>query len=177
LHRADGMANGTRPATGPGDVVLHGLAAGFVGYAIVGVFFLVADPVAGRPLFHTPALLGSALFYGLSDPAALRIGPGPVLAYNGLHFLVFLLLGFGAAWFVRMAERLPMGWVLALNLTTLVLFHVFGAFVFFTEPMRAAIPLGAAVAATVLAVAAMTAYIFQVHPQLRGELAADEPPD
>jgi hypothetical protein len=157
--------------------MLRGMIAGLIGYATVVVFFLVADPIAGRPVFYTPALLGGALFFGLSDPAGLELGPGPVLAYNGAHFLVFVFLGFVAAWFARLAERLPMGWVLTLNLTVLVLFHVFGAFLFFTEPIRAAIPVGGAVGATVLAVGAMTAYILWAHPRLRRELAADEPPD
>jgi hypothetical protein len=122
--------------------MLRGMIAGLIGYATVVVFFLVADPIAGRPVFYTPALLGGALFFGLSDPAGLELGPGAVLAYNGAHFLVFVFLGFVAAWFARLAERLPMGWVLTLNLTVLVLFHVFGAFLFFTEPIRAAIPVG-----------------------------------
>jgi hypothetical protein len=172
------MQDGTRATTaGPGDVILHGMAAGLIGYATVVVFFLIADPIGGRSLFHTPALLGAALFYGLRDPAGLEIGPGPILAYNGIHFLVFLLLGFVAAWFARLSEHLPMGWVLALNLTVFGLFHVFGAFVFFTEPIRAAVPLAGAVGATGLAVGAMTAYILWAHPRLRGELLADESPD
>ena len=172
------MRDGTRAVTaGPGDVLLHGMAAGLIGYATIVVFFLIADPVSGRPVFHTPALLGGALFFGLREPAGLEIGPGPVLAYNGIHVLVFLLLGFVAAWFARLSERLPGGWVLAVNLMAFVLFHVYGAFVFFTEPIRAAIPLGGAVGATGLAVAAMTAYILWAHPRLRRELAADEPPD
>jgi hypothetical protein len=57
------------------------------------------------------------------------------------------------------------------------LFHVAGAFVYFTEPIRAAIPLAGAVGATVLAVGAMTAYVLWAHPRLRCELAAEEPPD
>jgi hypothetical protein len=172
------MREATRATTaGPGDVILHGTVAGLVGYAAVVVFFLVADPISGRPLFHTPALLGGALFFGLLEPASLEIAPGPVLAYNGIHLLVFLLLGLLAAWFARLSERLPAGWVLALNLTVFVLFHVFGALLAFTEPIRAAIPLGDAVGATVLAVGAMTAYILWAHPRLRRELVADEPPD
>jgi hypothetical protein len=172
------MREGTQATSaGSADVILHGMAAGLIGYATVVVFFLIADPVGGRSLFHTPALLGGALFYGLHDPARLEIGPGPILAYNGIHFLMFLLLGFVAVWFTRLSERLPMGWVLALNLTVFGLFHVFGAFVFFTEPIRAAIPLATAVGATGLAVGAMTAYILWAHPRLREELLAAEPPD
>jgi hypothetical protein len=172
------MGSGTLATTAVrGNVILHGMAAGLIGYATVVVFFLIADPSSGRPLFHTPALLGGALFFGLLDPASLEIAPGPILAYDGIHLLVFLLLGLVAAWFARLSERLPVGWVLALNLTVFVLFHLFGAFLVFTEPIRAAIPLAHAAGATVLAVGAMTAYILWAHPRLRRELVADEPPD
>jgi hypothetical protein len=172
------MRAGTRSTTLEGGrLILDGMAAGLIGYATIVAFFLVADPIADRPVFHTPALLGSALFFGLRDPASLEIGPGPILAYNGIHLLVFLLLGFVAAWFTRLSERVPGGWVLAVNLTAFVLLHVFGALVFFTEPIRAAIPLGGAIGASVLAVSAMTAYILWAHPWLRRELGADEPPD
>jgi hypothetical protein len=77
----------------------------------------------------------------------------------------------------RLSERLPVGWVLALNLTVYLLFHVLGAFVFFTESIRAAIALRSVVGATGLAVGAMTTYILWAHPRLRRELTADEPPD
>jgi hypothetical protein len=86
-------------------------------------------------------------------------------------------LGFVAAWLARLSERLPVGWVLALNLTVYLLFHVVGAFVFFTESIRAAIPLGSVLGATVLAVGAMTTFILWAHPGLRRELAADESAD
>ncbi|HSE02805.1 MAG TPA: hypothetical protein VLK35_01530 [Methylomirabilota bacterium] len=71
----------------------NSIYTGLTGYLAVAVFFIVVDPLLGRGLFYTPALLGSALFYGLSDPAALTIQPGPVIAYNGAHLVVFLVLG------------------------------------------------------------------------------------
>jgi hypothetical protein len=89
---------------------------------------------------------------------------------------MFLLLSFVAAWFARVSERLRVGWILTLNLDPGAL-PPLGAFVILTEPIRAAIPVGSAVGATVLAVSAMTAYILWAHPWLRRRLAADEPPD
>ena len=56
-------------------------------------------------MFHTAALLGSALFFGLRDPLELASGPAPIIAYNGLHILVSLLIGLGAAWLVFQTEK------------------------------------------------------------------------
>ncbi len=58
-------------------VIRGGLFAGLLGYAIVVVYFAAANLVAGRSLFHTAALLGSAMFFGLKDPATLTISAAP----------------------------------------------------------------------------------------------------
>lgn len=86
------------------QIWIQGLMAGLIGYAAVALFFAVVNLFAGRSPFHTPALLGSVLFYGLRDPAQLVIEPGPVLAYNGLHLVVFLMIGLVAAFLVFEAE-------------------------------------------------------------------------
>ena len=46
----------------------EGFIAGVIGAGGVALWFLIIDTVSGRP-FYTPALLGSALFLGLRDPA------------------------------------------------------------------------------------------------------------
>jgi hypothetical protein len=153
-------------------LLLEGLTAGLIGYGAVAGFFLVADPLAGRPLFHTPALLGAALFFGLQDPAALVVRPAPVAAYNGLHCLVFLGLGLLAAWLARLAERAPVGWLLGLNLFLVVLAHLFVAFLIVTEPVRAALPVASAALATLLAVVLMSFFLLAVHPPLRQQFSA-----
>lgn len=86
------------------EVLLQGVIAGLVGYAAVALFFIVVNLIEGRSPFFTPALLGSALFYGLRDPADLIVQPGPVLAYNGVHLVIFLIVGMAAAWLVFEAE-------------------------------------------------------------------------
>ena len=48
--------------------VLHeGFIAGLIGAAAVALWFLVVDVIAGRPFF-TPAMLGSAVFWGCTTP-------------------------------------------------------------------------------------------------------------
>lgn len=54
--------------------------AGLLGYATVVVLFAAINVVAGRSPFYTPAMFGSVLFYGLEDPSAVEIAPGPTAA-------------------------------------------------------------------------------------------------
>lgn len=89
------------------------LAAGFVGYLAVVVFFGTWNVAAGRSPFHTAALLGEALIGGLRDPAALAMDPGAILAVNGVHLLGFIAFGFFAAWLVYEVELHPDFWYLA----------------------------------------------------------------
>ena len=83
--------------------VVEGLVTGLVGYGTVVGFFAVLDLVSGEGLLHTPTLLGSALFFGAEGGGAQ--GPAPAIAYNGLHILVSLLIGLGAAWLVFQTEK------------------------------------------------------------------------
>ena len=84
---------------------LYALASGVVGAFVVALTFLVADVLAGRPVFWTPAVLGTALFMGeaLSEGEPFRpLGALPIVfAYTLMHGMVFL--GFGA---LVAAERL-----------------------------------------------------------------------
>jgi hypothetical protein len=85
--------------------VVEGLVTGLIGYVTVVILFAGANLLRGEGPFHTPALLGSALFFGLRDPMALEPGPAPIIAYNGVHILVTLIIGLGAAWLVFQTER------------------------------------------------------------------------
>ncbi len=85
--------------------VAEGLVTGLIGYGTVVVFFGLANLATGQPVFHTASLLGSALFFGARDPGAWVAGPGPVIAYNGVHILVSLCIGLGAAWLVFQTEK------------------------------------------------------------------------
>lgn len=86
-------------------VVVEGLVTGLIGYVTVVLLFMVVNLLAGRPIFHTAGVLGSVLFFGLRDPAQALVEPGPVIAYNGLHMLVSMVIGLGAAWLVFQAEK------------------------------------------------------------------------
>jgi hypothetical protein len=152
------------------DTLTGGLYAGVIGYATVVVVIAAINVLLGRSPFYTAALFGSALFYGLKDPATLVISAGPVLAYNGAHMLAFLGLGTGASWLVSKAERYPMAQYFIFFILIFVAFHVFGALGLFAEPLLGAAGWWQVGLGTLAAAVAMGWYLLRAHPHLRREL-------
>lgn len=151
-------------------VLSGGLVAGLIGYATVIVVVSALNVLAGRSIFHTAALFGSSMFYGLEDPAALQIEPGPVLAYNMVHVLTFLAIGLFVSWLVSLAERYPAAQYFVLVTLVFVAFHIFGGLLLFAGPLLGG---GAWVIVGVAGVAAALAmgwYLLRIHPLLRREL-------
>ncbi len=146
---------------------LEGLVAGLIGYIAVVIFVGAVDLALGRSLFYTPATLGRPL---VAEPAPLgTIDPGAVLAYNGLHMLVFLVIGLVVAALARFVELHPAFWFAAY-------FACLAAFFVAVMTITAADPGGEAVSwwtilgATIVAAAAMGAFIHSRHPRLWQEM-------
>jgi hypothetical protein len=107
--------------TAPGSSILReGVVAGVIGAAVVAVWFLLFDMAAGRP-FHTPAFLGTILFYGLDAP--VTVSAGPVLGYTIVHGLAFIGFGIIAAAVIAASEREP-----SLLIAVVILFACFETF-------------------------------------------------
>jgi hypothetical protein len=153
-----------------GDTLWQGLIVGLIGYAAVALFFAIYNLAAGRSPFYTAALFGGALFYGLRDPAQVNVWPGAVLAYNGVHLLIFLALGTIASWLAYLAERGPQFWYIGAIVFAFVVFHMFGAALFLTAGIRAVIPTWSVFVATMLSGSAMLACLLWMHPHFRDEL-------
>lgn len=162
-------------------VLNGGLAAGLIGYGAVVVVMAALNAVLGRSPFYTAALFGSALFYGLEDPAALVVAPGPVLAYNMVHLLAFLALGTLASWLVTLSERYPSAQYFILVLLIFIAFHVYGALLLFAHPLLGASAWWEVGSGSLAAAVAMGAYLYLGHPFLRRELReipmGDVPPE
>jgi hypothetical protein len=148
----------------------NGIVTGSIGFAAVALALAVLNIDAGRSPFYTAALLGSALFYHLTDPATLIVTAGPVFAYNALHLLVYLALGMLISWLVTLAERYPAALYLILFPLLFVAAHLFLALIIFAEPLLgAAGPLQIGLASVVAALA-MGAFVWRTHPLLRHDL-------
>lgn len=83
----------------------EGLLAGLIGYLTVAILFGAVNLVSGEAISHTASLLGSALFFGARSGAEVVAGPGPIIAYNGVHILISLIIGLGAAWLIFQTEK------------------------------------------------------------------------
>jgi hypothetical protein len=88
-------------------VAREGIIAGLIGGAIVAVWFLVSDVLAGHP-FHTPALLGAIIFNGMTQPSNFAVTAALVLGYTGLHFFAFIMFGIAASITMYASEREPL---------------------------------------------------------------------
>ena len=104
--------------------VKDGVLAGGIGAGIVALWFLVLDFGRGQP-FYTPSLLGNVLLLGRSVEEATSINWTMVVAYTGLHGVLFLITGTVVSWMFHQFEHNPQfGFML------LLLFFVFESVLF-----------------------------------------------
>jgi hypothetical protein len=155
-------------------ILRHGAVAGAIGFATVALVFMLADPLAGRPLCYTPALLGGVLLDGLATPADVAVAVVPVVVYSAVRLVVFMALGLLAAWFAALAERHRDICFLLMNLYMLVLVHVSGVVLTVGASLQDVLWAGLVGGATAAAALAMAAYLAWVVPSVRRELRERE---
>lgn len=147
----------------------EGMIAGIIGAAVIAVWFLLLDTIAGRP-FYTPTVLGTALFRrgaGLASPETLAVSMEMVLMFTWVHGLVFAGFGGAASYLLGVAERHPS---VAFGILLLFVVFQFGFTVvvmLFATPVLTALGWPAILVANLLAAGAMAAYFWLRHPRLR----------
>jgi hypothetical protein len=155
-------------ATKDSRVYAEGIIAGLAGAATIAAWFFLLDTINGRP-FHTPAVLGSAIFgraAGLSTTGDLPISLEIVLIYTWIHGLVFVVIGGIASKLIALAEDDA-----NLGFGVLLLFVVFEfGFILvalvFAEPVLHALAWPAILVGNLLAAGTMAGYFWQRHPRL-----------
>jgi hypothetical protein len=159
MSSSESRRGGARRST----AVREGLLAGLIGAAVMAVWFLVLDVWVGR-MFFTPAALGSALFLGAGQPAAVQITAGTVLAYTFVHVAVFLALGVVFGGLVWRAEEHPslMLALVLLFVTTLTL--SIGVITILASWLLAELRWWAVAVGNLLAAGSMTFFLWQRHP-------------
>jgi hypothetical protein len=157
-----------------GIVLRDGAAAGAIGFATIALFFVVTDAIAGRPFLYTPALLGGALFWGVTSPSEVTVSPARVLAYTTAHLGVFLIIGAVAAGLASLASRHRHVWYLGVNLFLLVIAHASGVVMTLTESLQGVVSAWLVAGATAAAAIAMAFYLLWANPPLRRELRERE---
>lgn len=149
-------------------IASEGLIAGIIGYAAIVLFFAALDLVGGRSPFYTAAVLGST-FVG-TGPEAFRVEPRAVLAYNGLHIIVFVILGMISARIALGVERVPRAFFGAFYLGVFG-FILVTAMVYAFAVRTAPVSFWAIVVGMALAVGGMLIWLLAMHPVLRREIA------
>lgn len=87
--------------TAKGPVLLEGFVAGLIGYVVVILFHGIAGVVVGNSALSTVKALGTAMVG--ADPGGGSAGA--MLAFNGVHLMVFLVIGLVAAALIAFVER------------------------------------------------------------------------
>src|SRR6267378_1476417 len=77
-------------------ILREGFIAGCIGAAAVAIWFLIVDVINGQPLF-TPAMLGSAVFWGATGSEHVIIEPARIFGYTMIHVSAFVVVGCVAA--------------------------------------------------------------------------------
>lgn len=156
---------------GPHPILREGLIAGLVGATAIAVWFFAVDALAGRALF-TPSTLGRAFFSVLGAVPDSESPIVHVLAYTGVHYAAFIVVGIVAATMVRLAGDEP-----SVLLGFVMLFVAFEVgFYAFVAVLSQATPLGQlawwqVMLGNLIAAATMGFYLLRRHPVLRDQFA------
>lgn len=148
----------------------EGLLVGILGAAIIAAWFFVVDTIAGRPFF-TPAMLGSALFWGLRDPVQVDITVQSVLAYSMMHILSLVLVGLIASAVASQVERTPSTLFLAIVLFAAFEFGFYIVVAVMGQPLLGALAWWSVAVSNALAAAGMGYALWRLRPDLRERLA------
>jgi len=148
-----------------------GVLAGMIGAAIVALWFLVLDIARAKPFF-TPSLLGSALLLGKNVEQTPDVNAIMVLAYTGVHGILFLIAGVLVSWMFHQIERNPQ-----LGLVLLLIFLLFESILFGFEVTLVPHLVGALGAfavgfANLLSASGMFWFLLRRHPEAMSRLRA-----
>lgn len=145
-----------------------GFIVGLLAYAAVAVFYSVFDFLAARGTLYTVNLLGRSVFGGLRDAGVLqlpvRLEPAAIIAYNGLHLALSLLIGLIVVGLIARAERDPAHARLMLGVIIAGFFITVLAVGWLSTPIRPVLPWWSIVAANALAVITAAAYLLRIRP-------------
>ena len=152
------------------NVLSQGTIAGCLGYLASILYFAVLNLIQGRSPLFTVTSIGRALF---GDPAGPEVGA--VIAYNGLHLLLFILVGIVAAWVLHELELHPAAWYAALM--ALIVAFVFASTVFaaLVAPLAAA-SLFVILIGNLLAAVTIAIYLARTEPGLARRIELQDDP-
>lgn len=152
------------------QILREGLVTGLIGAAAIAAWFLIVDTVAGTP-FYTPSMLGSALLWGLRDPATVQVSFQAVAGYTMVHVVALVIVGTIAAAVACQVERAPSTLFLAIVLFAAHEFGFYIAVAVLAQPLLGALAWWNVAISNAIAAAGMGYYLWRKHPRLREALA------
>jgi hypothetical protein len=115
-------------------------------------------------------MLGSALFFGLRDPASVQVTVPPVVGYTMVHVIAFTLTGMIAAAWACLADRFPSTLFLGVFFFAVYEIGFYVVTAAFAEPLLGMLAWYNVAGGNAIAAVGMGFYLWRVHPQLRAKL-------
>ena len=112
------------------DLLFDAFYGGGIGGSAIGLFFLVLDVLAGRPLY-TPTMIGAVLFDRVAASSVETVRLDIVAFFSIVHFVTFFVLA-GALSYVCRRSRLVEGHTLVI---TALVFSVLTAVILIADWM------------------------------------------
>ncbi|MGH7699744.1 MAG: hypothetical protein ACREMJ_04380 [Gemmatimonadales bacterium] len=150
-------------------ILREGFVAGLIGAGAVAIWFLLVDLVNGRPFF-TPAMLGSAVFWQITDPAQVVMEYSRIIGYTMIHVSAFVVVGVIAAAIAAEVEVAPPTLFLAVIAFCFfeVGFYILVALL--ARPLLGALAWWNVAIGNAIAAFAMGFYLWREHPKIGEEL-------
>jgi hypothetical protein len=150
-------------------IVREGFIAGLIGATAVAAWFLIVDLVAGRAFF-TPAMLGDALFWGVRDPANVKIAFPTIIGYSMFHVLAFVFVGMVTAILAFAVERFPPTLFIVVVGFCIFEFAFYLIVATLARPLLGALAWWSVAIGNAIAALGMGYFLWRAHPKLRQAL-------
>jgi hypothetical protein len=146
-------------------VLREGFIAGLIGAAAVALWFLAVDVIAGRPFF-TPAMLGSAVFWGARDPAQVVIEYSRIIGYTMIHVSAFIVVGTIAAGLAAEVEVAPPTLYLVVVFFAIFEFGFYVTLAVLAQPLLGSLAWWNVAIGNAIAASGMGYYLWRIHPKV-----------
>ncbi len=145
------------------------LMTGLVGAAVVALWFLVLDIMAGVPL-RTPYALGAAVLFGAQNAFEGSFYFGIVAVYSVIHVIAFAIAGAVFVAIAEQIERSPSFLLLAVMTAIVLEAVVVTSLALSAQWVLGTVGIWSVFVGNLLAVAAMGWYVWRTHPILQHAL-------
>jgi hypothetical protein len=150
-------------------ILREGFIAGCLGAAAVALWFLIVDTINGRPFF-TPAMLGSAVFWGMHDPAQVVVEYSRIIGYTMIHVSAFVVVGCIAAALAAEVEVAPSTLFLVIVGFCFFEFGFYVLVAIIAQPLLGALAWWNVAIGNAIAALGMGYYLWREHPKIGEEL-------